>query len=237
MEECHVQPLLEMSQDCIVEWNESQHVSDFATTPQAESPRTSSGVIALDEVRRKLDEETTDRGDEEINAIFHLLQQEDEGLLGTSPSRVATQRTKNSRKESMYINRPVKNSLASRRRRRQRERDSVSNKRPHRTEPTGTPVCNTPPHKITEGAFDSLLKQLKQSSERTTPQPIGDKENSNIVHSSSHFSKSPLQRPGTPLSPPPLRAQNAHTKEPPPQDLQTLTEGPTFSDTCEAMLR
>ncbi len=227
LDEGHVQPLLEMSQDCIVEWNESQNVSDFATTPIPESsPR---GTIGLDDVRRNLDVETNDKGDEEINAFFHLLRKEHEGspVVGTSPSRVATQRTKNTHKVESYIERPKKTSLASRRRRRQQQSNTVSNKRPHRIEPTGTveTICKTPPPNITEGAFDSLLKQLKQSAEQITPQPTADKEISTLVLSTSNCSNSPLKEIAIVL--PDARKETA------PLDTQELIHKHAISGTIE----
>jgi hypothetical protein len=242
VEDCHIQPLIEMSQDCIVEWNESQDVSipeSSTTTPMADragrgtTTSSSSGSsksgggrrqrrsIGLEEVRRKLEEQqgtnhphhrdqqknwsssrSKGSGEEEIDAIFHLLKQEDEGLVGISPTNAATQQTGNQQRieaKDSYRSRPTVSSLASRRRRRQREGGPavISNKRKQTAGRPGegeeasllpnAPQCNTPPpiSVSTEGAFDSLLKQLttRPSSERKIPipRPTSDKENPSIL--------------------------------------------------------
>jgi hypothetical protein len=190
MDESLMEPLQEMSQDCIVEWNEVHPVSDIqlATTPINESP--SHGVSGLDEVRRKLEDGKIDRGEDEINAILNLLQNDNRGGVppGESPSAVATQRTKNPRQDDSIPIRPKskKSSLASRcRRQRQPVPPLLSNKRHCRALPdVDNPPCRTPPPPIKGGAFDSLLKQLKHSPNRSTPQSTLDKEiTSHIVAS------------------------------------------------------
>ena len=143
----HVQPLMEMSQDCIVEWNESPDSgipkSSFSpttpfsstTTPKVSSGQSDearSGASGLEEIRRKLEDENNGKyhqsssnnnqsGEEEIDAIFRRLQ---EGLeSGSSLTDAATQRTGNRLSEKtvdIYRKRPTVSSLASRRRRRQR---------------------------------------------------------------------------------------------------------------------
>jgi len=242
--ECPVQPLIEMSQDCVVEWNESQDLFpsvslDGTKTPlrsSSASPKSSSGrrrfrrlSIGLEEVRRKLEEQnhqirSADRGrgseqqqkvdssgkatggeeEEEVDAIFGYLQQENDGFPGISLAQAATQRTQNRQPipTAIYPNRRAVTSLASRRRRRERERDPQSNKRTHVVEAgtnggkplvVCTPGCQTPPTTIQEGAFDSLLKQLmtRESSDRKIAVPSRDKENAVLIKLASSASTNP----------------------------------------------
>lgn len=255
-EESPGQPLVEMSQDCVVEWNESQHESfplGGAKTPLCSSsisPKSSSGrhrqnkphrSLGLEEVRRKLEEQSQRSGDrgkrtkttreskspgnasgeEEINAIFDILKQEDNGLPpGVSPVEAATQRTGNRERipAGLYRNRPAVTSLAPRRRRRQQEQIPLSNKR-QQSDPSGgvstASLCKTPPPSTKEGAFDSLLKQLteQEASGLKVPAPSLDKENLSLL---------PLD-PTSIQSPAIVATNNA-----PPQSLQVHSAAEIF---------
>lgn len=158
-DDCPVHPLIEMSQDCVVEWNdESQELvpSSGTKTPlrsSSASPKNSSGrrrkrrsSIELEEVRRKLEDQNNQRsanenrgakskvtGEAEVDAIFNILQQEDAEFRGQlSPAEMSTQHTANHPKKvsgTLYRKRPNSSSLAARRRRRQCDRIPLSNKR------------------------------------------------------------------------------------------------------------
>lgn len=140
-----VEPLLEMSQDCVVEWNDEsqEQVAALSITPldrtgqrrgstSSRSPPGSS--LGLDKVRRRLEDSN------EIDAIVNLLQPAQQ--VSDSPNRAVTQKTGHPNSHQAEASAPAAaRSLVSRRRRRQRDSEE-SNKRRQHVEP---PVLTPPP--------------------------------------------------------------------------------------------
>jgi hypothetical protein len=215
-------PLMEMSQDCIIEWNESKNVDlrEIAKSPRFATPAstTRGTTVGLEDIRRQLEQnEDTDtspaslhtqpplsarkvsaaeaaaasnndnnnkEAEEEIDAIFSILQQEDDGCR--SPSTAPTQRLSN---RTAFRAKPLRSvttttSLASRHRRRRREgkQSTGSNKR-QQLKKSSSNECSSPMPSISErddgeGAFESLLAQMStpQSVERSRP-PLSTMDN------------------------------------------------------------